>query len=176
VLIQVWESRECYYLDGTTKHFCDCNETIWLGNPLSFIARQAQSEAIDQLLETDEIGEQDVEAAKTLVVEVDVQARNRILYQVKQKIQSNLLDEASNLLKLLEKYYLTDIYIIMLLRFHLSRKTMLKSNIGENNTFTFQMIKSEKEKLLIRKSCLCLMLKWNLIMKNLRNGIGNCSF
>jgi hypothetical protein len=45
------------------------------------MARQAQKEAIDQLLETEEIGEQDVEAAKILVVEVDVQARNRILYQ-----------------------------------------------------------------------------------------------
>jgi hypothetical protein len=58
------------------------------------VARQAQKEAIDQLLETEVIVEQDEEAAKILVVEVDIQARNRILYQVKQKIQSNLLDEA----------------------------------------------------------------------------------
>jgi hypothetical protein len=49
VLIQTWESRECYYLDGTTEHFYDSNERIWLGNPLSWMARQAQKEAIDQL-------------------------------------------------------------------------------------------------------------------------------
>jgi hypothetical protein len=73
--------------------------------------RQSQNKAINQLLETEEIGEHDMEAAKTLAVEIDVQARNRILYQVKQKIQSNLLDEASTLLKRLGKYYLTDIYI-----------------------------------------------------------------
>jgi hypothetical protein len=47
------------------------------------MARHAQREAINQLLETEEIGEQDVEAEKTLVVEVDVQARNRIMYRIR---------------------------------------------------------------------------------------------
>jgi hypothetical protein len=56
-MIQVWWNRECYYLDGTTEHFYDCNETVWLGNPLSWMARRAQNEAIDQLLENEEIGE-----------------------------------------------------------------------------------------------------------------------
>jgi hypothetical protein len=91
------------------------------------MARYAQNETINQLLETEEIGEQDVEAAKILAVEIDVQARNRILYQVKQKIHSNLLDEASTLLKLLEKYYLTDIYIF----YHVVKIPFIRKNYVE---------------------------------------------
>jgi hypothetical protein len=127
VLIQEWENGECYFLDGQSDHFYDCNETVWLGKPLSLMQRQAQKETIDQLLDTEVIKTEDVEAAKDLVVEVDVQARKRIMHQVKQKIQSKLLDEASNLLKLLEKYFLTDIYIL----YHVVKIPFIKKNYVE---------------------------------------------
>jgi hypothetical protein len=35
ILSDEWDSSECYFLDGKSEHFYDCNETVWLGKPLS---------------------------------------------------------------------------------------------------------------------------------------------
>jgi hypothetical protein len=112
------------------------------------MARKAQNEAIDQLLETEEIGEQDVEASKTLAVEIDVQARNRILFQVKQKIQANLLEEASTLLKLLDKYYLTDIYIF----YHVVKIPFIRKNNVEVKYWREQYIHIPDDQIRKRKA------------------------
>jgi hypothetical protein len=99
------------------------------------------------------------------------------MYQVKQKIQSNLLDEESNLLKILERYFLIDIDIFYhVVKISFIKKNMLRLSIGENNIFIFQMVKLEKGKTPPRKLCSCLMSKWSLTMKNLRSGIENCLF
>jgi hypothetical protein len=111
-------------------------------------AKTSTKRRIHQLLETEEIKMEDVEGAKDLVVEVDVHARNRIMYQVKQKIQSNLLDEALNLLKLLEKYFLTDIYIF----FHVLKIPFIKKNYVEVKHWREQYIHIPDDQIRKRKN------------------------
>jgi hypothetical protein len=66
---------------------------------------------LDDLLTQKEIELTTVEVAKEVVTEIDIQTRNKILHQGKQKIQENKLDEASFLLLMFGRYFLTDIFI-----------------------------------------------------------------
>jgi hypothetical protein len=65
--------------------------------------------------------------AQESVFVIDVQARNKIIYQVKQRIQMNKLDEASLLLLILGKYFLTDIYIF----YHVAKIPFIRKNFVE---------------------------------------------
>jgi hypothetical protein len=66
--------------------------------------------------------------------EVDVRTRNKILGEVKIKIQQNLLDKAELLLSILETYFPLDIFI-----FYHAVKSPLSDKIGIGlNTFLFQ--------------------------------------
>jgi hypothetical protein len=64
---------------------------------------------------------------KEVVTEIDVLARNRVLYQGKHKIQENKLEEASLLLSILDRYFLTDIYIF----YHVVKIPFVRKNYVE---------------------------------------------
>jgi hypothetical protein len=116
-----------YFFDGQTDHFYDYNETIWLGKPLRVFERQVQKETLDQLLDNKELDETAIEIAKESVFVLEVQARNKIMYQEKQRIQMNELEEASLLLQMLNKYFFTDIYIF----YHVVKIPFIRKNFVE---------------------------------------------
>jgi hypothetical protein len=93
----------------------------------SLFARQVQKETLDQILDNKEVDETAVEMAKETIFVIDEQARNRFMYKVKQRIQMNKLEEASLLLQILDKYFLTGIYIF----YHVVKIPFIKKNFVE---------------------------------------------
>jgi hypothetical protein len=82
---------------------------------------------------------------------------------VKQKIQANLLEEASTLLKLLEKYYLTDIYIF----YHVVKIPFIRKNYVEVKYWREQYIHIPDDQIRKRKATnQKIMLMFNIEMES----------
>jgi hypothetical protein len=105
---------EVYFLDGIKKRFVNSYDIFSFKSTLTKEERQIQNEMTDTALKI-EINGKTIECLKEVISgEVNIKTRNKILAEVKIKIQQNKLDEAELLLSVLEKYYTSDIFVFYL--------------------------------------------------------------